>query len=129
MKKALSCILILSIVIGLCSLLFGCGYYFPDIQIFKEIQHYKDKNNFVTITATCVTAECYSKPSKTHYYAINFENPEYEMTEDCIFQFKCGVFCLQILPKCVILMIDLANQYAQDDSKIGRYNFLMRAAE
>lgn len=86
MKKALSCILILSMILGLCSLLFGCGSYFPDVQTFKEIQHYKDKNNFVTITATCINAQCYSKPSKTHYYAIDFENPEYEMTEDCIFQ-------------------------------------------
>ena len=74
--------------------LFGCTFE------ARERKYYLDKGNFSTVTATCVRCGYYSYPSKKHYYAIDFENPEYERTDDYIFQnvtFRVDKYSAEIL--------------------------------
>lgn len=64
-----------------------CGCTFLDISYTaRERRHYLDKSNFVSVTAVCVSSDYYSYPSKTHYYAIDFKEAEYETTDGTRFQ-------------------------------------------
>ncbi len=74
----------------------GCGLSYTA----RERKHYMDKSNFVTVTATCISCGYYTYPTETHYYAIDYENEQYEKTDDCVFQnvtFRVDKYSAEIL--------------------------------
>lgn len=93
-------ILTVSLALITCTLLFTSCMFLDFSYTARERRHYMNKSNFVTVTAVCVNSGYYSYPSEKYCYAIDFENAEYERTDDCIFQnctFRVDQYSAEIL--------------------------------